>query len=948
DGRFFHQFFYPFRGDFFLSNTNPGTPIAWLPDDGSSFAGGGEPVKVVYNTFWRSDYPKLKRGETLTYQGGEYFNENPGSNGLPALVAMASAEVVYDSATPDMVLTAANLDAYSARVTRPLDRAEVPMTIGEMEAAGFTPAETDKLLIIAERWYFKELPGSLQKRLYYDSLQEKLVFRGYLNDKDSGDPDLTAGPDPLNILEPNVLTGEDYTRLIGLASTGNWDSKIGELYLKTQNPAEIDAGGENLVSRVFRAGVKDVPDPLPGEFFEFWLEDLSGPAPGSPSPDYVPLDSFGAGAALVANPAVLTQAFSASSYVTVAENNRSELNGAPVSLHIVEIIPDRYRGAIKVIEGADAFSEKISLQHNGEFGGNTGDLYYEWWVRDAGSLDVVADEILADGTLATMGASGETLWQMYSAGLGAHSIVFEGRPDLILADKLILVRYRHESELNGWKLVPFEIADPLVAWQPGNPAPFQWAGAANSPQLQADGSKRYVPQLLMGWVKRVLDRINPYEARYTDFFGNESPAVYSSQIQIAGGPYAGKVALNPDKNVIENTGLIELYETVLQRARELSIDNSSNGDAGEAVEQALLLAATRLSVLYELLAQEAYGDAQDSTITVTDESGAAAFAGGGIAYTHAFQNQEADLLQEELALLRGSDFRKSYPVFNRMIWNYVKGLGEAAYNVNYNISDENTDGFINEDDARALYPQGHGDSWGHFLSATDQHYALLRANTFDWNARAELYSLMSNVIETDYLDEKTFARLAAGKARAGRDIVRATYRLNYTQDSDGQWQGYTDSADPARAWGVSEWGHRASQGAYFDWAVANALMPDVDAENLDRIDRQGAVAEIEEIAGGLYEIQSALDEANGGVNPLGFDADTIAFDIDPTFLEVGSTIQGETHFEQIYDRALLAGKNALTTLEYAASAQNQLRRIADDTGDLVVEAFRQDLDYRNR
>ena len=96
------------------------------------------------------------------------------------------------------------------------------------------------------------------------------------------------------------------------------------------------------------------------------------------------------------------------------------------------------------------------------------------------------------------------------------------RGGTLIADKLVLMRYRHKDEAN-WKLVPFEFANASTAWKPGNipvvsPAPFQWAGAANSPQLQADGSKRYIPQLVMGWVKRVLDRINPYEARYTDFF----------------------------------------------------------------------------------------------------------------------------------------------------------------------------------------------------------------------------------------------------------------------------------------------------------------------------------------------------------------------------------------------------------------------------------------------
>ena len=182
------------------------------------------------------------------------------------------------------------------------------------------------------------------------------------------------------------------------------------------------------------------------------------------------------------------------------------------------------------------------------------------------------------------------------------------------------------------------------------------------------------------------------------------------------------------------------------------------------------------------------------------------------------------------------------------------------------------DGFINEDDARSLYPQGHGDSWGHFLSAMGMHYELLQQPVFQWNSRSELYSLMENVLEVDYLDEKTFAKVAAAKAVTGRDIVRNTYRLHYTQDPDGQWQGYTDDNYPARAWGVSEWGNRTGHAAYFDWAVANAILPDQaeDAssveitENLDLIERSVARDDIGLIATGLYEIQLAMDEANSG------------------------------------------------------------------------------------
>ena len=1031
-GTFFYQYHYPMRGDFYLPGATIGEAVAWVPDLDSParvFTGDTSktnPAKIVYDTFWRSDYPKLKRGETLTYQGGEYFNENPGANGLPAIVAMKAAELVYDVATPRMIFDDANTFDYSARIVRPLDVHRVPFSIAEMQAAGFTPA-SPSVFTVAERWYFNELPGSISRRFYYDSLSQNLVLRGYLNDKDSGDSDLTAGPDPVNLLEPNLLTSGEFYRIFvlnGQTTPNAWSEAIIDLYRKPYNPMQIrsEAAPHPVRTDLYFAGLKESPfvtkriglnlgligsDPaaatlagerldrqvallteekgsygiLPfdytGSYDAFYangsayletahaLNHTISPAVPANEPVFAPLDSFGVGAALIPNPDLLLAPATGSRFVTIAENNREELDGAPVSLHIIEIVPDRYRGAIKVVEPADAFSEKITLQHNGEFGGNTDRVYYEWWIRDAAPLDVVAGEVLADGTLKETDASGKTLWQQYipkeregltgnARNVALHSIVFEGRPDVVLADKSVLMRYRHSRE-SDWTLVPFEFTNPAAEWEPGlqgtQPAPFQWAGAANSPQLQADGSKRYIPQLVMGWVKRVLDRINPYEARYTDFFNNESPATYSSQIQIAGGPFAGKVALNSDKNVIENTGLIELYETVLQRARELSIDNSTSPSVdNDAINQALLLASTRLSTLYEILASEAYSDAQDATINVTTENGMAGVA----SFTHAFQNLEADLMHEELALLRGTDFRKSYPAYNRLFWNYAKGLGEAAYNVNYNIYDANLDGFINEDDARQLFPQGHGDAWGHYISAIGKSYTLLQHSGFSWRSRPELYSIMQNVIETDYLDEKTFARLAAGKARAGRDIVRGTYRLNYTQNPDGQWQGYTDGADPARAWGVSEWAARAGQGAYFDWIVANAILPEdageatpVDSpENLDRIERLGAIDEIVAIVGGVFEIQTAMDEANGGVNPLGFDADALTFDIDPS--SDGENLDRKTHFEQIYERAVAAGASAMATLDFASLSGNNLHHIENDTAALTVEAFRQDLDFRNR
>ena len=47
----------------------------------------------------------------------------------------------------------------------------------------------------------------------------------------------------------------------------------------------------------------------------------------------------------------------------------------------------------------------------------------------------------------------------------------------------------------------------------------------------------------------------------------------------------------------------------------------------------------------------------------------------------------------------------------------MQGEGDSGVCENYNIYDVNMDGFIDEDDAMILYPQGHGDAWGHYLSA---------------------------------------------------------------------------------------------------------------------------------------------------------------------------------------------------------------------------------------
>ena len=69
-------------------------------------------------------------------------------------------------------------------------------------------------------------------------------------------------------------------------------------------------------------------------------------------------------------------------------------------------------------------------------------------------------------------------------------------------------------------------------------------------------------------------------------------------------------------------------------------------------------------------------------------------------------DQLDSLLEEEVVLLRGRDDSaasvRTAPVYNRLFWNFTLDEGEVAYAQAYNITDQNSDGFINETDARIM------------------------------------------------------------------------------------------------------------------------------------------------------------------------------------------------------------------------------------------------------
>jgi len=541
-------------------------------------------------------------------------------------------------------------------------------------------------------------------------------------------------------------------------------------------------------------------------------------------------------------------------YVTLAMQNKKGLDPLPVSLEIIKIIPEFDPGDIMVITPQCPFDETLTLRHQGDFAGRTDDYIFEWrYMPDV------------DGTIPDTSISEWTSFITESSlKKGAIDITIKGPGLLTISDNWFKCRYQYTGQDMALNNV----------WS-------DWTDA----------------QLAEGWIKRAIGDIDPFtqrasgggiEGAETSFFSYNDKIVNTvvSMISQAGPRWEGSVPMNCQN--LDQYGLIEIYETIFNRGKYLSIDGIPPVNYNPA-NTALLLVTSRISDLYMLLANEAYADASDPTIAFGSDDGQ---FGAEASSIHCFMSQVDSLIEEELVLLRGrNDYVppgvKHAPVYNRFLWNFTKDItgGEVAYALNYNIEDDNQDnaGQINEADAKLNYPQGHGDAWGHYLSAIKNYYKLLKHPNYEWHVRSESILLGGKPIMVDYIDERKFANNAAAKARAGAEIVNMTYRSKYTENPDGQWQGYKDT-DSNKAWGFSEWASRAGMGAYMDWVAGNAILPakdnHPDHHGIQKIDRT-TVLELNEIASHFIEIQSQLDAADIGLNPLGLANNVVPFDISP-------------------------------------------------------------------
>ena len=82
-----------------------------------------------------------------------------------------------------------------------------------------------------------------------------------------------------------------------------------------------------------------------------------------------------------------------------------------------------------------------------------------------------------------------------------------------------------------------------------------------------------------------------------------------------------------------------------------------------------------------------------------------------------------------------------------------------------------------------MFPQGHGDVYGHYLTALTGYYKLLTNPFFDWGPKAETVSVLGQTVEVDYKDERKFASAAAALARCRRCTRLRFIRIPWSRSS---------------------------------------------------------------------------------------------------------------------------------------------------------------------
>ena len=621
-----------------------------------------------------------------------------------------------------------------------------------------------------------------------------------------------------------------------------------------------------------------------------------------PTGTYLPVDHY----ALVANGA-------GSGWVTLIENDNPDPQqvkpGLPISMKVLRVIPELYVDGIAVLKDPlNKLSEQLTLQYRTPLGSASGNYEFEWRRATPST----------DGTLSTADYE-HPPWEYYRADSGLYSILLGAkgaRPDEYV-NTYYTLRYRAKPGTIPYYTVGGEWSE----WAP--------------------------EQLAEGWLQRVLNEVTPFAQRVEDFYEQKADS-WLSMLEEIGRPYQGDVALNNEN--LTQIGLLELYQTLFNRAEMVL---QASGTPSVDLSKQLMLAQTRMGEFYSLLGAEAYSDAKNPLVsqrTLDDMEESTLNLPSSV---FCFANQVPSLLDEELALLRGRSASTAYPrmteapCYNRLAWNFTKGLteGETAYVANYGIRAR--EGVLDVNCAAAQYPQGHGDAWGHYLSVLSGYYRLLRNPLFDWTAAMGEMLMDQKLTNVDYQDEEKFADAVSKLARIGLDAMDLTVRKQY-RDNDGVAGGYRDS-NQEQAFGYGEWATRTGLMAAYGWMTANALLPTNDApyqafadKGIMKIDRTTA-AQLPVICDAVRAVENRLAATEAGLNPLGLSDNTIPFDIDPDELD-----EKNSHFEQILERAEKALANCKTALDYANIYGSRLVQLSKEETDIIDEISEQELAYNNQ
>ncbi len=858
-----------------------GDPI--IGSNQSLVRGDDNALGISYTTSWSKDVPELPMGQSLT----------EAVRGLPAIRGQLSARVLYQQSR--VVKSATNISVVLHDPTRQKTFAfgsktdsilnQIPNSVSVKDSFG--------------KYYFPKLPPHLVGRVFFDSTVGKygsLIFRGEFVKAITGD----------SYLLPNILSTSDRNYLINLCDASDT--------LRPQWISAVDGLKTTMVPFTMNQGVW-VENPgsvmtstfLPNELCQAIDQD-------------VPVDSY-----------ALTAMGPGTGYVTVAfqDSLSPAASRGVLAVQVVRVSTNLYTGEIKIVNASNPLSEFITLQQVVDLAGKAGSYEFDW--RMAAPVDgnpVPVENGGAQPVASTTTGPGDHWLSVDAAKFpDGVRVTLGGTADVqALSDNYLIVRYRTTD--------------------PNHPSYGTWSAWT-------------APQLAEGWIKRVLAGVNPFSQRVTDFTSNEVSDQVSMLTQ-AGSRWEGNVPLNQDS--LNDFGLIPIYETVLNMGRNMSIEAGINyGPANDA----LLLAAGYISDLYTILGNEAWAEANNPTVSVGDNTGLRSIATS----LFPFLGETASLMEQQQALLRGRDDfltpgTRRAPVYNRLYWNYTRGInaGEIIYALHFDIkpAPHNITGNVGAADAAYMFPQGHGDAYGHYLTALFNYYKLLMNPSFSWVPTSEAVTILDTPVAVSYMHERKFAATAATLARTGQLIFDLAWREAYVSGTSNGWAflgpnyqnvnviGSTDEAATKRYWGADHWAARVGQGNYLNWVVGNSLLPDFDPDPLhfgiQKVDR-GTVTDLSELPRFSTTLQTAMENAEAHLNPLGLPENTVTFDINPNLL-TGTAPQ--SHFEQVYGRAAEALANAAFAYDQGQDVSAALRSQQDSLAEYIDKINTQEQAFTNQ